>query len=385
MSRIVVLGSGAWGTALALSLHRRGGHQVTLWAHSPEAAREIAEPRENALFLPGFPIPPGLVVTGSEAAVAGADIVLSVVASEFLRSTFSRIRPYLHQGQVVVSATKGVEDHTYLRMTQVIAASLAKTAPQAADELSAATDASSISGANSDTSLEVFSEDSAPQVSSSGIAPAPLSFDDLYLPIGALSGPSFALEVAQGQPSAVTIAFDDAEIAARIQQEFSSPSLRLYTSTDVIGVELGGALKNVIAIAAGIAAGVGLGYNSAAALMTRGIAEITRLAVACGGRRETLAGLSGVGDLVLTCTGSLSRNRTVGQQLGQGRNLPEILDSLGGKVAEGVRTTRAALGLARRHNIEMPITEQMELILDEGKDPREAIKALMLRPGRDEH
>ena len=385
MSRIVVLGSGAWGTALALSLHRRGGHQVTLWAHSPEAAREIAEPRENALFLPGFPIPPGLVVSGSEAAVAGADIVLSVVASEFLRSTFSRIRPYLHQGQVVVSATKGVEDHTYLRMTQVIAASLAKTAPQAADELSAATDASSISGANSDTSLEVFSEDSAPQVSSSGIAPAPLSFDDLYLPIGALSGPSFALEVAQGQPSAVTIAFDDAEIAARIQQEFSSPSLRLYTSTDVIGVELGGALKNVIAIAAGIAAGVGLGYNSAAALMTRGIAEITRLAVACGGRRETLAGLSGVGDLVLTCTGSLSRNRTVGQQLGQGRNLPEILDSLGGKVAEGVRTTRAALGLARRHNIEMPITEQMELILDEGKDPREAIKALMLRPGRDEH
>jgi len=358
---------------------------VTLWAHSPEAAREIAEPRENALFLPGFPIPPGLVVTGSEAAVAGADIVLSVVASEFLRSTFSRIRPYLHQGQVVVSATKGVEDHTYLRMTQVIAASLAKTAPQAADELSAATDASSISGANSDTSLEVFSEDSAPQVSSSGIAPAPLSFDDLYLPIGALSGPSFALEVAQGQPTAVTIAFDDAEIAARIQQEFSSPSLRLYTSTDVIGVELGGALKNVIAIAAGIAAGVGLGYNSAAALMTRGIAEITRLAVACGGRRETLAGLSGVGDLVLTCTGSLSRNRTVGQQLGQGRNLPEILDSLGGKVAEGVRTTRAALGLARRHNIEMPITEQMELILDEGKDPREAIKALMLRPGRDEH
>jgi glycerol-3-phosphate dehydrogenase (NAD(P)+) len=385
MSRIVVLGSGAWGTALALSLHRRGGHQVTLWAHSLEAAREIAEPRENVLFLPGFPIPPGLIVTGSEAAVAGADIVLSVVASEFLRSTFARIRPHLHQGQVVVSATKGVEDHTYLRMTQVIAASLQKTAPQAAGELTGARGASSTSSANSDISLEVFSEDSAPQVSSSGISPAPLSFDDLYLPIGALSGPSFALEVAQGQPTAVTIAFDDAEIAARIQQEFSSPSLRLYTSTDVIGVELGGALKNVIAIAAGIAAGVGLGYNSAAALMTRGIAEITRLAVACGGRRETLAGLSGVGDLVLTCTGSLSRNRTVGQQLGQGRNLPEILDSLGGKVAEGVRTTRAALGLARRHNIEMPITEQMELILDEGKDPREAIKALMLRPGRDEH
>ncbi|HZL50647.1 MAG TPA: NAD(P)H-dependent glycerol-3-phosphate dehydrogenase, partial [Terracidiphilus sp.] len=171
----------------------------------------------------------------------------------------------------------------------------------------------------------------------------------------------------------------------RIQSEFSSETLRLYTSTDVIGVELGGALKNVIAIAAGVAAGVGLGYNSAAALMTRGIAEITRLAVACGGRRETLAGLSGVGDLVLTCTGSLSRNRTVGHALGEGRKLPEILASLGGKVAEGVLTTRAALGLARQHNIEMPITEQMEQILDEGKDPREAIKDLMLRPGRNEH
>jgi glycerol-3-phosphate dehydrogenase (NAD(P)+) len=207
----------------------------------------------------------------------------------------------------------------------------------------------------------------------------------LTVPIGALSGPSFALEVAQGQPTAVTVAFDDPAFAARIQSEFSSESLRLYTSTDVIGVELGGALKNVIAIAAGVASGVGLGYNSAAALMTRGIAEITRLAVACGGHRETLAGLSGVGDLVLTCTGSLSRNRTVGQELGRGRKLPEILASLDGKVAEGVFTTRAALGLARQHGIEMPIAEQMELILNEGKDPHEAIhEGLMLRPGKDE-
>jgi glycerol-3-phosphate dehydrogenase (NAD(P)+) len=340
MSRIVVLGSGAWGTALALSLHRRGSHQVTLWAHSPEAAKEITDAGENTLFLPGFPIPAEIAITGSEAAVADADIVLSVVASEFLRSTFGRIRPHLHSGQIVVSATKGVEDHTYLRMTQVIADSLAKSDAE---------------------------------------QPA------LSLPIGAFSGPSFALEVAQGQPTAITVAFDGSDTAARIQQEFSSETLRLYTSTDIIGVELGGALKNVIAIAAGVAAGVGLGYNSTAALITRGIAEITRLAVACGGRRETLAGLSGVGDLVLTCTGSLSRNRTVGQALGEGRNLPEILESLGGKVAEGVLTTRAALGLARLHKIEMPITEQMELILNEGKDPREAIKDLMLRPARDEH
>jgi glycerol-3-phosphate dehydrogenase (NAD(P)+) len=203
--------------------------------------------------------------------------------------------------------------------------------------------------------------------------------------IGALSGPSFALEVAQGQPTAVTVAFSDIQVAQFIQQEFSSETLRLYTSNDVIGVELGGALKNVIAIAAGIAVGVGLGHNSSAALITRGIAEMTRLAVACGGHPQTLAGLSGVGDLVLTCTGSLSRNRTVGQALGEGRKLPEILQSLGGKVAEGVLTTRAALELARERNIEMPITEQMELILEQGKDPREAIRELMLRPGKGEH
>jgi glycerol-3-phosphate dehydrogenase (NAD(P)+) len=379
MSRIVVLGSGAWGTAIALSLHRRGGHQIALWAHSPQEADQIAAAKENILFLPGFPLPPQIVVTADTAAVADAEIVVSVIPSGFLRPTLARIRAYFHPGQIIVSATKGVEDHTFLRMTQVIADSLDQAAPQ--DDESAAPSAY----VNPDTTLEVFTEDFAPEVSSSGIAPAPRSLDDLVLPIGAFSGPSFALEVAQGQPTAVTVAFSDPEIAALVQQEFSSETLRLYTSTDVIGVELGGALKNVIAIAAGVAAGVGLGHNSAAALMTRGIAEITRLAVACGGRRETLAGLSGVGDLVLTCTGSLSRNRTVGQALGQGHSLPEILESLGGKVAEGILTTRAALGLARRHHIEMPITEQMELILDRGKDPREAIKDLMLRPGKGEH
>ena len=377
MSRIVVLGSGAWGTAIALSLHRRGGHKITLWSHSVQEARQIAAARENTLFLPGFPIPPEVVITASESVFGQADIVVSVVPSEFLRATLARIRPWLHPGQIIVSATKGVENNTFLRMTEVIAASLGQTVPPGQEH--------SFVPANHDTNLEVFTEDSAPQVSSSGIASAPSSLDDLNLPIGAFSGPSFALEVAQAQPTAVTVAFSDPSIAARVQQEFSSETLRLYTTTAVIGVELGGALKNVIAIAAGIAAGVGLGHNSTAALITRGIAEITRLAVACGGRRETLAGLSGTGDLVLTCTGSLSRNRTVGQALGEGRKLPEILESLGGKVAEGVLTTRAALGLARRHNIEMPITEQMELILNEGKDPREAIKELMLRPGKHEH
>ena len=375
MSRIVVLGSGAWGTAIALSLYRRGGHHVTLWSHSADEVRQIIAAEENILFLPGFPLPSEINVTADSAAVADAEIVVSVIPSEFLRPTIARIRPFLHEGQIIVSATKGVENNTFLRMTQVIAACLAQSAPQDEEQATAP---------NPNITLEVFTEDDAPQVSSSGIAPAPDSYDDLFLPIGAFSGPSFALEVAQGQPTAVTVAFADPDIAARIQQDFSSETLRLYTSTDIIGVELGGALKNVIAIAAGVAAGVGLGHNSSAALITRGIAEITRLAVACGGRRETLAGLSGVGDLVLTCTGSLSRNRTVGQALGQGRTLDDVLASLGGKVAEGVLTTRAALGLARRHNIEMPITEQMQLILNQGKDPREAIRHLMLRPGKDE-
>jgi glycerol-3-phosphate dehydrogenase (NAD(P)+) len=330
--KIVVLGSGAWGTALALSLSRNG-RPVTIWAHSPEAAKEIVDAGENHLFLPGFKLPPEITVTGDNAAVGPADIIVSVVPSEFLRSTLSRLVPHMRTGQIVVSATKGVENGTLLRMTQVIAENTA----------------------------------------------------GLSMPVGALSGPSFAQEVAEGQPTAVTVAFDEPAVASLVQREFSSESLRLYTSTDLIGVELGGALKNVIAIAAGVAAGVGLGYNSAAALITRGIAEITRLAVSCGGRRETLAGLSGLGDLVLTCTGSLSRNRTVGVELGQGRKLPDILASLGGKVAEGVTTTRAALGLARQRRIEMPIAEQMELILEVGKDPREAIKDLMLRPGKHEH
>jgi glycerol-3-phosphate dehydrogenase (NAD(P)+) len=334
MSRIFILGSGAWGTAIALALHRRGGHEITLWAHSPEFAQEMISAGENTQFLPGFPIPQEIAITGDCAAVSNAEIVVSVIPSEFLRATLLRLRKHMHNSQLVVSATKGLEDRTYLRMTQVI---------------------------------------------SSLLEPA-----GLLVSIGAFSGPSFALEVAQSQPTAITVAFSDADMGGFIQQEFSSESLRLYTSTDVVGVELGGALKNVIAIAAGIAAGVGLGHNSTAALITRGIAEITRLAVACGGRRETLAGLSGTGDLVLTCTGSLSRNRTVGQGLGEGRKLQEILESLGGKVAEGVLTTRAALGLARKQGIEMPITEQMELILDEGKDPREAIRDLMLRPGKEE-
>lgn len=335
MSRIAVMGSGAWGTALAISLARRGGHEIALWSYAKDVAETMRKKRENTVFLSGFELPQSIAVTDEAAeALAGAEIVVSVTPSEFTRATYEQFAPHLREGQMLVSATKGIEDETYLRMTQVMGEVLAARG--------------------------------------------------LGLSCGVLSGPSFAQEVAAGAPTAITIASADLELAARVQREFSSRSLRLYTNDDVVGVELGGSIKNVIAIAAGIVAGLGLGFNSNAALMTRGIAEMTRLALACGGRRETLAGLSGMGDLVLTCTGSLSRNRTVGMELGRGRTLGEILAGLKGKVAEGVRTTSAALGLARKHGVEMPIAEQMEAILMHGKSPERAIEELMVRPGRDE-
>lgn len=345
--RIAVLGSGSWGTAIALSL-ARSGRPVTLWCHSQQAAGEIATSGVNGKYLPGFPLPKSITVTADDAAIAHADLLVSVIPSEFLRPVITRLRPQLHDGHILVSATKGIENGSLLRMSQVIAAILNESSPESSSEARPSTPA-------------------------------------LSLPIGVLSGPSFAQEVAAGQPTAITVAFENSAYASLVQREFASESLRLYTSADLVGVEMGGALKNVIAIAAGISSGVGLGSNSMAGLITRGIAEMTRLAVSCGARRETLAGLAGLGDLVLTCTGSLSRNRTVGVELGKGRKLPEILASLGGKVAEGVLTTRAALGLARQQRVEMPITEQMELILDQGKNPREAIKDLMLRPGKHEH
>jgi glycerol-3-phosphate dehydrogenase (NAD(P)+) len=333
MSRICILGSGAWGTALALSF-ARNGHEVALWSHSPHVSQLIRENRENTAYLPGFAIPSSIRSTADAlSALDGAEIVVSTMPSEHLRAIYTALAPLLHTQQILVSATKGIEDDTHLRMSEVIA--------QAAGNIAIEN-------------------------------------------IVALSGPSFAYEVAAGMPTALTIACTNSAIAEHLQQAFSSSTLRVYTNEDIIGVELGGALKNVIAIATGIAAGLKLGHNAMAALITRGIAEVTRLSVACGGRRETLAGLSGVGDLVLTCTGSLSRNRTVGIALGQGRGLDEILHSLGGKVAEGVRTTPAALGLARKHGIEMPITEQMDAILREGKDPKDAMRDLMSRPGRDE-
>jgi glycerol-3-phosphate dehydrogenase (NAD(P)+) len=330
MSRIAVLGAGAWGTALTISLARRGGHQLVLWSYSAELTEQMTETGENLQFLPGYTVPVDVRVTSDlVGSVFEADIVLCVTPSEHMRGVFGQIAPVLTRDQIVVSATKGLEESSLLRMSQVIA-SLTNN------------------------------------------------------PVGVLSGPSFAAEVASGIPTAIVAASSVPGVAQTIQKEFSSSTLRLYTNDDVAGVELGGALKNVIALAAGVVNGLDLGYNSGAALITRGIAEMTRLAVACGGRRQTLAGLSGIGDLVLTCTGSLSRNRTVGTELGKGRSLPEILEGLHGKVAEGIRSTTAALGLAARYGVEMPITEQMDAILHQGKSPKDAIRDLMARPGRDE-
>ena len=330
MSRITVLGAGAWGTALAISLARRGGHDITLWAHSPALAEHLLDTGENLHYLPGFTLPADIQITSDlPRAIFEADVLLSVTPSQHLRETISHIAPLLTRNQIILSASKGIEEGTHLRMTQVIA-----------------------------------------------------SITDN--PCGVLSGPSFAQEVAAVLPTAIVIASSSPTVAQTIQREFSSPTLRLYTNDDVAGVELGGALKNVIALSSGIIVGLGLGSNTSAALITRGIAEITRLAVACGGRRQTLAGLAGLGDLVLTCTGTLSRNRSVGIELGKGRKLPEILAGMNGKVAEGVRSTAAALGLAKRYEVEMPIAEQMDLILHHNKAPRDAIKELMSRPGRDE-
>jgi glycerol-3-phosphate dehydrogenase (NAD(P)+) len=334
MSEIAIVGAGAWGTALSIVAARGGNHRVRLWAYEPEVRESIATRRENTLFLPGQAIPESVVATNDFAEVlANAHIVISVMPSHHCRRLFEAMRPWLRPGMLFVSATKGLEEQSLLRMTEVIA-----------------------------------------QVVGGNFQPR----------IGALSGPSFAKEVARGDPSAVTIASPDTELTQSIQQELSDPRFRLYTNDDMVGVELGGALKNVIAIAAGVCDGLGLGHNSVAALITRGLAEITRLAVACGGQRETMSGLAGLGDLVLTCTGGLSRNRTVGVELGRGRQLPEIIAGMHGMVAEGVLTTNAAVGLAKARGVEMPISEKMHAILHAGKSPREAIHELMTRSAKSE-
>ena len=331
MSRIAVVGAGAWGTALSIVLARAGRHKVRLWAYEREVRDSIENTRTNDLFLPGCTVPESVQITNDlSEALQEAEIVLTVMPSHHARRLYEQMKELYSQEVLLVSATKGIENGTYKRMTEV---------------------AADVAGVSR---------------------------------IAALSGPSFAKEVARGDPTAITVASTDTNVAATIQREFSDPMFRIYTNDDVIGVELGGSLKNVIAIAAGVVEGLNFGHNTAAALITRGLAEITRLAVACGARRETLSGLAGMGDLVLTCTGGLSRNRTVGVELGRGRKLRDIMAGMHGMVAEGVLTTDAALGLAARYGIEMPITDQMHAILHEEKSPQDAIRELMSRPGKEE-
>ncbi len=336
MSQIAIIGGGAWGTGLAIVLGRKGTHRVRLWAHETDVCDSITQKRVNQKFLPDRLIPDSVSASNDLAtALTDVQIVVSVMPSQHCRSLFERMRPLVPPQALIVSATKGLEESSLQRMTEVITQVL--TRPD-------------------------------------GSAPA----------LGALSGPTFAQEVARGDPTAITIASSDAALLRTVQQEFSDPAFRVYTNSDVVGVELGGGLKNIVAIAAGICDGLGLGHNSVAALITRGLAEMTRLVVACGGRAETMAGLAGLGDLVLTCTGGLSRNRSVGVELGRGRKLPEIIAGMHGMVAEGIFTTTAAVGLAQSRKVEMPITAQMHAILHQGKSPREAIHELMTRAGKSE-
>ena len=336
MSQIAIIGAGAWGTGLAVVLGRKGPHRVRIWAHELDVCDSINHQHVNERFLPGCPLPQAVTASNDLATVLeGAQIIVSVMPSQHCRALFARMRAFIRPRTLIVSATKGIEEGSLLRISEVIADAL-----------------------KHDNTLP------------------PL--------VGALSGPSFAQEVARGDPTAITIASQSPELLSAIQQEFSDASFRVYTNSDIVGVELGGALKNIIAIAAGICDGLGLGHNSVAALITRGLAEMTRLTLACGGRPETMSGLAGLGDLVLTCTGGLSRNRSVGVELGRGKKLAEIIDGMHGMVAEGVFTTTAAVGLAHARGVEMPITEQMHAILHEGKSPKEALQELMARTGKSE-
>ncbi|MFQ5743281.1 MAG: NAD(P)H-dependent glycerol-3-phosphate dehydrogenase [Acidobacteriota bacterium] len=324
--QVAVIGAGSWGTALALHAHR-AGHEVRLWARRAELARRIIESRHNPDYLPGHLLSEQITVTADHhRALAGADLVLSVVPSRYLRSVWSQLAAEFPSAAHLVSATKGLEESTGLRMTEVL------------QEYMGARAAS----------------------------------------LAALSGPSFALELAQEHPTAVTLGCTQPEAATEIQARLSHGPLRIYRNADIIGVEHGGALKNIIAVAAGVADGLGFGTNSRAALITRGLKEVTALAAARGAAPTTLMGLAGLGDLVLTCTGPLSRNRRVGVELAQGRSMQKIIGGMR-MVAEGVETVRAARGLGRAAGLEMPITEQVYAILYEGKDPRVAIEDLMAR------
>jgi glycerol-3-phosphate dehydrogenase (NAD(P)+) len=324
--RLSVIGAGSFGTAIAAA-SARAGNEVMLWAHDPEVAKTIRDSRENPSYLPGIVLEERIQATADLAdAAAFADTHFMVVPSHYYREVLTRLRSHLRRRVRVISATKGIETDTLERMSAVSAHVLGEQ-------------------------LESFA---------------------------VLSGPTFAIETARASPTVAVIASKDVDFSQEAQQALSTPTLRLYRSEDVTGVELAGSLKNVIAIAAGVLEGLGLGYNTNAALITRGLREITRLGMALGGKLETFAGLAGMGDLVLTCTGALSRNRTVGVQLGKGRLLSDILDDTR-FVAEGVKTCKSAQQLSEKHQIAMPITSEMYRVLYLDESPREGVSRLMTR------
>jgi len=332
VSRVRVVGGGAWGTALA-SVLADNAHDVVLWAREPEVVASVNESHRNEAFLPEVQLPEALRATSDLAeAVSEAEVLVNVVPSQHVRSVWSGIAPSVPSDALVVSASKGIETTTLERMDEVMGEMI----------------------------------------------PA-----EAFRGFSVISGPSFALEVGQRQPTLVVAASRELDVAERVQHLFQNSYFRVYTNTDVVGVELGGALKNVMALAAGVATGLGFGHNTLAALITRGLAEMTRLGVAMGARPETFAGLAGMGDLVLTCTGSLSRNRTVGVRIGQGERPEDILGEMRA-VAEGVKTVQAVHQLSRSHGVEMPISEQVHAMLTEGLPPGEALENLMSRAPRSE-
>lgn len=329
MNKIAVIGAGSWGTTLACLL-ADNGHDVTLWVYEKDLSDRIQSSRENDVFLPGYKVPDNLNVSNDlEGALKNAKYILSVVPSQHTRAVFKDMVNVIREDMVIISASKGIETGTLLTVS------------------------------------EIFNELTGKKVA-------------------AISGPSFAKEVIEKKPTAVTIASEDKETGLALQKLFSNDYFRVYTNTDVMGAELGGALKNVMAIASGISDGLGLGSSSRAALITRGLAEMTRLGVVMGAKEKTFGGLSGLGDLVLTCTGTLSRNYTVGHKLGKGEKIKEIVSSMK-MVAEGVATSESAYELAKKHNVEMPIVQQIYKVINEDKDPVDAVRELMTRALKSEY
>lgn len=324
MSKVSVIGAGSWGTALAILLEKNG-HQVTLWSHREEEAKELAKSREHKSKLPGVEIPEGIEIIGNlESALREKDVIVFAVPSVAVRSTAKKVAPYVKEGQLIVNVAKGIEETTLMTLTDII-------------------------------------EEEIPGAKGC-----------------VLSGPSHAEEVSRGLPTTCVVGAKDKETAEFLQNIFMSPVFRVYISPDILGIELGGALKNVIALAAGTADGLGYGDNTKAALITRGITEIARLGIAMGAKADTFYGLSGIGDLIVTCASKHSRNRKAGYLMGQGRSMQQAMDEVN-MVVEGVYSAKAGLALSQKYKVEMPIIEQVNKVLFEGKAPADAVRELMVR------